>query len=109
MSTEENTQPEDRMSLVERRQRRQHRRMSRKRAQENADTRFYGAVFSISAIAAAVAIGLGVMAMGEGPTSTNLGALTKPWLGPASRLEVFGILVIVLLAGVFLFRTRKRK
>lgn len=99
----------EKSSIAERRFRRQQRRAARKRAQENADSRFLAAVFSVAAIGAALAIGLAVWAMGGGGMSEGLGRMSEPWIGGVTQLEVIAIGIVLILAVIYLIRTRKRR
>ncbi|NNE56917.1 MAG: hypothetical protein HKN36_02315 [Hellea sp.] len=90
--------------------RRYHKAQARRRKAELEQDRFSRAVFSVAGVAAAIAIGLGVLAT-QGPTIDKEAAanLTDPWIGPASRMEVFGLGFIAIIAVLFLWRIRKRK
>jgi len=96
-------------NLADRRFRRYHRVQARRQKAAQEDARFTRALFSIAAIAAAIAIGLGVVGMnGLSVDQESAVYLTDPWLGPFSRMEVFGLGFIALIAILFLWRIRKR-
>ena len=96
-------------SVAQRRFRRYHRQAARRRQQEKDDTRFFQAVFSLAGVAAAIAIGIAVMGLtGRGPNPEALAALTDPWLGPFSFLEVMGVALILALGAIYLWRIRRR-
>lgn len=89
--------------------RRYHKARARRRKAEMDDARFSRAVFSVAGIAAAIAIGLGVMTLNGGTMDPDSAArLTEPWIGPMSQVEVFGLGFITLLGGMFFWRIRKR-
>lgn len=108
MSEKDNTASSPSDSVSDRRFRRYHRAAERRRKAERADSVFYRAVFSIAGVGAALAIGLAVWVLNGGGTATELGTLTYPWIGPFSKLEVFGIGFIIFLAAMFFWRVRKR-
>jgi len=94
---------------TQRRFRRYHAAQARRRKASAADDRFSRAVFSVAGIAAALAIGLGVLGMrGLSIDPESAARLTSPWIGPASRIEVYGIGFIVVLAVIFMWRVRRR-
>lgn len=100
---------EDRENQSDRRFRRYHAAQLRRRKAEMADERFSRAVFSVAGIGAAIAIALGVVAMnGVSLDPESATRLTEPWVLGLSRMEIYGLCFIALLAGMFLWRIRKR-
>ncbi len=100
---------QDRETVSERRFRRYHKQAARRRQQEREDSRFFQAVFSLAGVGAAIALGIAFLAMnGGGMNPRTLASLTEPWLGPLSRMEVFGLAFIALLGAVYFWRIRRR-
>lgn len=100
-------QNKDRVS--ERRFRRYHRSLERRRAAERQDSQFFRAVFSLAGVAGALAIGLAVFGMTGGnfdPAAMDL--WLQPWIGPFSRLQAIGLLFIASVGGLYFWRIRKR-
>jgi len=94
---------------TQRRLRRYHKAQARRRKDAADDARFSRALFSVAGIAAAIAIALGVLGMRGAVIDPDAAMrLTDPWLGPLSRIEVFGIGLIIILAAVYMWRIRKR-
>lgn len=96
------------------RQFRRYQRYKERRAKAaQAENSFMTAVFSLAGIAGAFAIGLGVWTMNaitmepSGSGEVEPGIAT-PWLGPFSKIEVGGFVLIGILAIVYLYRTRRR-
>ncbi len=101
--------PEPRGETVsDRRFRRYHRAAERRKAAARADDAFFKAVFSLAGVATAFVFILIWAAMNGGGGLAALAPLSAPWLGPFSQLEIIGFGVIALLAGVYLWRIRKR-
>ena len=101
--------PEKRETVSDRRFRRYHRQAARRRKQAREDTRFFQAVFSLAGVAAAIAIGIAVFGItGGGVNAGALNDLTRPWIGPMSKFEFFGLVFIVVLGGIYFWRIRKR-
>ena len=92
--------------------RRSRRAEDRRRKQARDDSNFFKAVFSLAGVATGfvfILIYLASSAMsGGGGGLAALAPLSEPWLGPISKLELFGGLFIGLLAALYLWRIRKR-
>jgi hypothetical protein len=92
--------------------RRSRRAEDRRRKQARDDANFFKAVFSLAGVATAfvfILIFLASSSMSDGGGGlASLAPLSEPWLGPVSKLELFGGLFIGLLAAVYLWRIRKR-
>jgi len=102
--------PEARGETVsDRRFRRYHKAAARRRANEKSDEAFFKAVFSLAGVATAFVFILVYAAMNGGGGLVSLAPLSEPWLGPFSKLELIGFGVIALLAGVYLWRIRRKK
>ncbi len=96
--------------VTERRFRRYHAAQARRRKADIANERFNRAVFSVAGVAAAIAIALGVVAMnGLNLDKESAAHLTDPWIMGLSRMEVYGMGFIGVMALVFFWRIRKRK
>lgn len=108
MTEKENPADSHPESVSDRRFRRYHRAAERRRKAERADSVFYRAVFSIAGVGAALAIGLAVYVLNGGSGASDIGDLASPWIGPFSKLEIYGIGFIIFLAGLFFWRVRKR-
>ena len=108
MSEKENSTNASSQNVSDRRFRRYHRAAERRRKAERADSVFYRAVFSIAGVGAALAIGLAVYVLNGGSGASDIGNIASPWIGPFSKLEIFGIGFIIFLAGLFFWRVRKR-
>lgn len=90
--------------------RRSRRAEERRRKQARDDANFFKAVFSLAAVGTGFVFVLIYFASSfDGALQlSSLGPLAEPWLGPFSRLEVFGGLFIAALAALYLWRIRKR-
>lgn len=92
--------------------RRSRRAEDRRRKQSRDDANFFKAVFSLAGVATGfvfILIYLATSSMsGGGSGLDSLAPLSQPWLGPVSKLELFGGLFIGLLAAVYLWRIRRR-
>lgn len=106
MSENQTTRKE---TASERRFKRYHRANERRREAARQDSQFFRAVFSLTGVAGAVAIGLAVFGMTGGSFDpAAMENLLQPWIGPISRLEAMGILFVLLTGGLFFWRIRKR-
>lgn len=106
MEDEDYVPPED---YTQRRLRRYHKARARRQKDAVSDARFSRALFSVAGIAAAIAIGLAVLGMDGAAVDPDAAqALTDPWIGPLSRLEVYGIGFIALLGVIYFWRIRRR-
>lgn len=100
---------QDKKTISERRFRRNQRRTERKRKQEKEDNRFMAAVYSLTGVTAAIAIGIAVFGMNGGQMDTGILAnMAQPWLGPLSKFEIFGFGFIILLGAIYFWRIRSR-
>ena len=97
----------DRVS--DRRFKRYHRVAERRRAAAKADDAFFKAVFSLAGVATAFVFVLIYAAMNGGGGLIALAPLSAPWLGPFSKLELFGFTVIAFLAALYFWRIRRKK
>lgn len=106
MDFEDEKPPED---YTQRRLRRYHKARARRHKDAVSDARFSRALFSVAGIAAAIAIGLAVWGIDGASLDPDAAqALTDPWIGPLSRLEVYGVGFIAFLGAVYFWRIRKR-
>ncbi len=98
--------------------RRSRRAEERRRKASRDDANFFKAVFSLAGVATGFVFILIFLATSslESSRSGNsggglisvIGPLSDPWLGPFSKLEIFGGLFIAILAALYLWRIRKR-
>jgi len=96
-------------SYTQRRLRRYHKAQARRRKDAANDARFSRAVFSVAGIAAALAIALGVFGLkGASVDVDTAQRLTDPWIGPISRMEAYGVGLILILGAIYLWRIRRR-
>ena len=65
-------------------------------------------MFSLAGVGGALAIGLAVFVLTGGDSLGGLENLAEPWIGGASRLEIFGIGFILFLGALYFWRIRKR-
>ena len=73
------------------------------------DNKFYAAMSSIMTILALLVVLVGALMLGGGSVDTSaMAGLAEPWLGPFTQLEVFGVIFVVLIAGIVYLRMRKR-
>lgn len=90
--------------------RRSRRAEERRRKQARDDANFFKAVFSLAGVATGFVFILIYLAQsGGGGGLIALAPLAQPWLGPFSKMEIFGGLFIAALAALYLWRIRKRK
>lgn len=95
--------PSDRMF------RRSRRAQTRRLKQARDDANFFKAVFSLAGVATGFVFILIYLAQsGGGGGLIALAPLAEPWIGPFSKLEVFGGLFIGGLALLYFWRIRKR-
>jgi hypothetical protein len=83
----------------------------RRLAQSRADQKFYAQMFTVCGVLALFVIGLGLVAMNGVSTSEGnetLADMSVAWLGPFSKLELFGLALVVIIAIVMYLRMRKR-
>lgn len=92
---------------------------ARRAKADKSDFRFISLILQLSVLLALGLVGLGVLAQkqvseaamsGRAP-SVNLAAMqdiAMPWLGPLSKLEVGGIVLIMLVSLTLLWRWRRR-
>lgn len=89
--------------------RRSRRAEERRRKQARDDANFFRAVFSLAGVATGFVFILIYLAQsGGGGGLIAMAPLAQPWLGPFSKLEIFGGLFIAGLAALYLWRIRKR-
>lgn len=89
--------------------RRSRRAEERRRKQARDDANFFKAVFSLAGVATGFVFILIYLAQsGGGGGLIAMAPLAQPWLGPFSKLEIFGGLFIAFLAALYLWRIRKR-
>lgn len=66
-------------------------------------------MFSIMGILALLAVLIGaVMLYGGNVDVSGMGNLAQPWLGPFTKLEIFGVAFVGLIAGSVYLRMRKK-
>lgn len=95
--------PSDRMF------RRSRRAEMRRRQAAADDARFFRAVYSLAGVATVFVFILIYLAQsGGGQGLIGMVHLAEPWLGPFSKLEIFGFGFIAVLAGMYLWRIRKK-
>ena len=94
--------------VSDRRFKRYHRVAERRRANAKADDAFFKAVFSLAGVATAFVFVLIWAAMNGGGGLAALAPLSEPWLGPFSKLELFGFTVIAVLAALYFWRIRRK-
>ena len=88
---------------------RYHRAAERRRAAERQDSQFFRAVFSLAGVAGALAIGLAVFGMTGGNFDpSTMERLLEPWIGSLSRLQVGGLVFVIIIGGLYFWRIRKR-
>ena len=95
--------------VTDRRFKRYNRVRDRRRANAKADDAFFKAVFSLAGVATAFVFVLIYAAMSGGGGLVALAPLSEPWLGPFSKLELFGFAVIAFLATMYFWRIRRKK
>ena len=95
-------------AVTDRRFKRYHRVRARQQANAKADDAFFKAVFSLAGLATVFVFILIYAAVSGGGALAQLAPLSEPWLGPFSVLELIGFGVIAVLAGVYLWRVRKK-
>ena len=89
--------------------RRSRRAEERRRKQARDDANFFKAVFSLAGVATGFVFILIYLAQsGGGGGLIAMAPLAQPWLGPFSKMEIFGGLFIAVLAALYLWRIRKR-
>lgn len=89
--------------------RRSRRAEMRRRQAAREDANFFRAVFSLAGVATAFVFVIIYMASANGGSGmVALAPLSEPWIGPFSRLEIFGVGLIIVLGAVFWFRIKKR-
>ena len=96
-------------NVSDRRFKRYHRAAARRRAAAKADDAFFKAVFSLAGVATAFVFVLIYAAMNGGGGLLALAPLSEPWLGPFSKLEIFGFSFIAFLAALYFWRVRQKK
>lgn len=101
---------EDQDSYSQRRFRRYHRAQERRRKNAKSEARFSRIIISITGLVGVVAVGLAVFgARGATIDLNRADYLTRPWIGEMTRIEGYGLGVILLLVLFFLLRNRLRK
>ncbi|MEP6343667.1 MAG: hypothetical protein ABJ275_10150 [Maricaulaceae bacterium] len=95
--------------VTDRRFKRYHRVAAKRRADAKADDAFFKAVFSLAGVATAFVFVLIWVAMNGGGGLIALAPLSEPWLGPFSKLELFGFSVIAFLAALYFWRIRRKR
>ncbi len=98
--------------------RRSRRAEDRRRKAARDDANFFKAVFSLAGVATGFVFILIYLAMSSMESSRSgndgtglmsiIGPLSDPWLGPFSKMEIFGGLFIAILAALYFWRIRKR-
>ena len=95
--------------------RRSRRAEERRRKAARDDANFFKAVFSLAGVATGFVFILIFLAMSSSNSGNGgaglmsvVGPLSDPWLGPFSKLEIFGGLFIAILAALYFWRIRKR-
>jgi len=85
---------------------------ARREAKDRANQRYYRTVFSVSGVLvmfvlliAAIAINGGGEMVGDVP----LEGLTSPWLFGLSKLEVFGLLIVAVIAAIAYWRMSRKR
>ncbi len=106
-NSKENLDEQD--SYSQRRFRRYHRAQAKRRAAEKGDARFTRVIISITGIVGVVAVGLAVFgARGATMDMDRADYLTRPWIGEMTRIEGYGLGVILLIVLFFYLRRRWR-
>lgn len=106
----DNENPDDQDSYSQRRFRRYHRALERRRKDQKGEARFTRLIISITGIVGVVAVGLAVFgARGATMDLERADYLTRPWIGEMTRIEGYGLGIILLLVIYFLLRKRLRK
>ena len=94
--------------VYNRRFKRYNRARERQLASDKADEAFFKAVFSLAAVGTAIVFVLVFAVMSGGRGLAAFAPMSAPWLGPFSQLEIIGFGMVALLAGVYLWRIRKK-
>ncbi len=97
------------LSYKQRRTSRYQKSQARRQAQERSDQRFYNGMFALIGFTALLAILLGAIGInGFGVDTSGMTGWTSPWIGPFSKLELAGLLLIGLIALSVYLKMRKR-
>ncbi len=89
--------------------RRSRRAEERRRKQARDDAVFFRAVFSLAAVGTGFVFIMIYLAQSGGSGGLiAMAPLADPWLGPFSKLEIFGGLFIAAIAALYFWRIRKR-
>lgn len=81
----------------------------RRAAQRASDNRFYGSMFALIGIVVMATLLIAAVAMnGGGMDVSGLGSWTTPWLGPFTKLEIAGLVLVGVIA-VFMYRRIKKR
>lgn len=82
---------------------------ARRAAQRAADSRFYGVIFALMGLVVMVALLIAAMSVnGARVDVTGLEGWTKPWLGPLTKLEAAGLVIVGIIAIFMYHRIRKK-
>lgn len=82
---------------------------ARRAAQERSDQRFYNSIFALIGFTSLLAILLGAIGInGMNVDTSGMAGWTVPWLGPFSKLEIAGLVLISVIALSVYLRMRKR-
>ncbi len=93
----------------ERRVSRYQKAQERRARQKAADNRFYGAMFGLMGVVVMFSLLVAALAMnGANIDASGTEGWTTPWLGPLSKVEFFGLIVIAVIAALMYRRLRKR-
>ncbi|WP_409433855.1 hypothetical protein ACJ3XI_04935 [Litorimonas sp. RW-G-Af-16] len=94
-----------------RRSSRYNRVQERRAAQKAADNRFYKVIFGLITLMVLVTLLLAAIAMngsGGGVDLSGLAGWTSPWLGPLSKMEAVGLIIVGIIA-ILMYRRIRQK
>lgn len=93
----------------DRRMSRYEKSQARRAAQRAADNRFYSVIFTLAGVLVMVTLLLAALSTnGVQMDVSGLEGWTKPWLGPLSKLESAGLVIIGIIA-IFMYRRIRKK
>lgn len=82
----------------------------RRDAQKQSDARFYKGMFSLMGVIVMVALVVAALAMNGGNVDVSgMSSWTTPWLGPLTKLEAAGLLIVAVIGAIMYRRMSKRK